>query len=249
MQNITVFKVPLWKNDYHRFCNSIQIYRLVRIRALTWTRHHRDISHPWPNILVRRWCDIAELMRMMKRHHGVGLTDLCSPLEAENCCMLEDSPNWGGRCELFRDINNCTILASCWRPFSASFSWNSSNLHSLLVFSFNWRSNLLSCTVITCAISDKPCVVDLNFSDFLCGGLTVFDFFCYGSLSACLTYWWIPLGASPSACLSSASRSFKLEPSDLLKLAGSLSSSLSLYHALTERSLKNFHLRMKSQLH
>ena len=29
MQNITVFKVPLWKNNYHRFCNSIWIYLLV----------------------------------------------------------------------------------------------------------------------------------------------------------------------------------------------------------------------------
>ena len=46
MENITVFKVPLWTNDYHCFCNSIRIYRLVWIRALTWTRHHRDIVIP-----------------------------------------------------------------------------------------------------------------------------------------------------------------------------------------------------------
>ena len=61
MQNVTVFKVPLWKNDYHRFCNSIRIYRLVRIRALAWSRHHKDISHSWPNIRASTWRDIAEL--------------------------------------------------------------------------------------------------------------------------------------------------------------------------------------------
>ena len=90
-------------------------------------------------------------------------------------------------------------------------------------FFFNWRSSLLSWAaiepIIPRAIADKPCVVDLIFSDFLCGGLTIFDFFHNGSLSACLTFWWIPLGASSSACLSSASRSFRSVPSDVPKLA------------------------------
>ena len=68
--------------------------------------------------------------------------------------------------------------------------------------------NLLSCAAIEAfiprAIDDKKCVVDLIFSDFSCGGLAIFDFFCNEGLSACLTFWWIPLGASSSACLSAA---------------------------------------------
>ena len=161
------------------------------------------------------WEDIIEL----------GWLTLCSPPQAENGCMFEDCLYWGGGCQLFKDINNCAILASCWRSFSASLAWNSINLRSLSAFSFKWRSNPLYCalieTFIPRAIADKPCVVDLIFSDFLCGGLAIFDFFRNGGLSACLTFWWIPLGASSSACLSSASRSFKLVSSDLLKLAGS----------------------------
>ena len=49
----------------------------------------------------------------------------------------------------------------------------------------------ISCAVIEefipRAIADKPCVVDFTFSNFLCGGLTIFDFFCNGGSSACLT--------------------------------------------------------------
>ena len=231
MQNITAFKVPLWKNDYHRFCNSIRIYRLVRIWALIWTRHHRA-----GDMTLLSWCewweDIAEL----------GWLILGSPPQAENGCMLEDCPYWDGECELFKDISNCAILASCGQSISASLAQNSSNLHSLSAFSFNWRSNLLSGPALEAfiprVIADKPCVVDLIFSDFLCGGLTIFDFFRDGGLSACLTFWWIPLGASSSACLSSASRSFKSVPSDLLKLAGSLSSSSSLSCSSREESEK-----------
>ena len=88
------------------------------------------------------------------------------------------------------------------------------------------------------AIADQTCVVDLIFLNFLCGGLTIFDLFHNGGLSACLTFSWIPLGASSSACLSSASRSFKSVPSDLLKLAGSLSSSSSLSCSSREESEK-----------
>ena len=161
------------------------------------------------------WEDVTKL----------GWLTSCSPPQAENGCLLEDCPYWGGGCELFKDINNCAILASCWRSFCASLTRNSSNLRSLSALSFNWHSNLLSCAVIEAfiprAIASKPCVVDLIFSDFLCGGLAIFDFFRNGGLSACLTFWWIPLGASSSACLSSASRSFKSVSSDLLKLAGS----------------------------
>ena len=106
--------------------------------------------------------------------------------------MLEDFPYWGGGCELFKDINNYAILASCWRSFLASLARNSSNLRSLSALSFNWRSNLLSCAVIEAftprAIADKSCEVNLIFSDFLCGGLTIFDFFHNGGLSACLTF-------------------------------------------------------------
>ena len=139
--------------------------------------------------------------------------------------MLENCPYWGGGCELFKDINNCAILASCWQSFSVSLARNSSNLRFLSAFSFNWHSNLLPCAVIEgfipCAIAEEPCVVDLIFSD-LCGGLSIFDFFRNDGLSACLTF----------ACLSSASMSFKSVPSDLLKLAGSLSSSSSFSAAL-----------------
>ena len=73
------------------------------------------------------WEDIIEL----------GWLTLCSPPQAENGCMLENCPYWGGGCELFKDINNCAILASCWQSFSASFARNSSNLRSLSAFSFN----------------------------------------------------------------------------------------------------------------
>ena len=180
----------------------------------------------------KSWEDITEL----------GWLTLCSPPQVENGCMLEDCPYWGGRCELFKDTNHFAILVSCWHSFSASLAQNSSNLRSLPAFFFNCRSSLLSWAaiepIIPRAITDKPCVVDLIFSDFLCGGLTIFDFFHNGNLSACLTFWWIPLGASSSACLSSASRSFKSVPSDLLKLAGSLSSSSSLSCSSREESEK-----------
>ena len=73
------------------------------------------------------WEDVTELCWLT----------LCSPPQAENGCMFEDSPYWSGGCELFKDINNCAILASCWRSFSASLARNSSNLGSLAVFSFN----------------------------------------------------------------------------------------------------------------
>ena len=178
------------------------------------------------------WEDITEL----------GWLTLFSPPQAENSCMLEDCPYWGTGCELFKGINNCAILPSSWRSFSASLARNSSNLRFLSAFSFNWRSNLLSCEAIEACIpraaADKPYVVDLIFSDFLCGGLTIFDFFHNGGLSACLTFWWIHLGASSSTCLSSVSRSFKSVPSDLLKLAGSLSSSSSLSCSSREESEK-----------
>ena len=167
----------------------------------------------------RKWLeDITEL----------GWLTLYSPPQAENGCILEDCPYWGGGCKLFKGINNCAILASCWRSFPAPLAWNLSNLSLLSAFSFNWRSNLLSCAAIEAfvprAIADKPCVVDLIFSYFLCGDLTIFYFFCNGGLSTCLTFWWIPLGALSSACLSLGSRSYKSVPSDLLKLADSLSS-------------------------
>ena len=201
--------------------------------GLTWTRHQLAIPGQTSvragdvTLLSWRkwWDDIIEL----------GWLTLSSPPQAENGYMLEDCPYWGGGCELFKNINKCAILASCWRSFSASLARNSSNLRSLSAFSFKWRSNLLSCAAIEAfvprAIADKPCVVDLIFSDFLCGGLAIFDFFRNGGLSACLTFWWILVGASSSACLSSASRLFKSVPSDLLKLAGlfSASSSLSCY--------------------
>ena len=61
------------------------------------------------------WEDIIEL----------GWLTLCSPPQAENGCMFEDCLYWGGGCQLFKDINNCAILASCWRSFSASLAWNS----------------------------------------------------------------------------------------------------------------------------
>ena len=73
------------------------------------------------------WEDVTELCWLT----------LCSPPQAENGCMFEDSPYWSGGCELFKDINNCAILVSCWRSFSASLARNSSNLGSLAVFSFN----------------------------------------------------------------------------------------------------------------
>ena len=172
----------------------------------------------------------------------VGWLTLCSPPQGENGCMLEDCPYWVGSCELFKDINNCAILASCLRSFSASLAQNSSNLQSLSSFSFNWCSNLLSCAAIEAfipsATTDKPYVVNLIFSYFLCGGLTIFDFLRNGGLSACLTFWWIPLGASSSACLSLASRSYKSVPSDLLKLADSLSSWSSLSWSSREESEK-----------
>ena len=172
------------------------------------------------------WEDITEL----------GWLTLCSPPQAENGCMLEDCPYWGGGWELFKDINNCAIFALCWWSFSASLARNSSNVCYLLAFFLNWRSNLWSCAAIEVfisrAIADKPCAVDLIFSAFWCGGLTVFDFFHSGGLSVCLKSWWIPLGASSSACLSSASMSFRSVPSDLLKLAGLLSSSSSFSVAL-----------------
>ena len=79
---------------------------------------------------------------------NLGWLTLCSPPQVENGCMLEDCPYWGGRCELFKDINNFAILASCWWYFYASLTQNSSNLCSFSAFSFNWRSNLLSCIAI-----------------------------------------------------------------------------------------------------
>ena len=57
-------------------------------------------------------------------------------------------------------------------------------------------------------IADESCLVNLIFSDFLCGGLTIFDFFRNGGLS------------------------------DLLKLAGSRSSSSSLLCSSREESEK-----------
>ena len=172
----------------------------------------------------------------------VGWLTLCSPSQVENGCLFEDCPYWAGSCELFKDIKNCAILASCWRSLSASLAQNSSNLHSLSSFSFNWRSNLLSCAAIEAfiprATTDKPCVVDLIFSYFLCGDLTIFYFFCNGGLSACLAFWWIPLGASSSFCLSLGSRSYKSVPSDLLKLACLLSSWSSLSCCSREESEK-----------
>ena len=73
------------------------------------------------------WEDITEL----------GWLTLCSPPQAKYRCILEDCPYWGGGSELFKDINNCAILASCWQSFSASPVRNSSNLRSLSAFSFN----------------------------------------------------------------------------------------------------------------
>ena len=179
------------------------------------------------------WEDITEL----------GWLTLCSPPQAENGCMFEDCLYWGGGCQLFKDINNCAILASCWRSFCASLTRNSSNLRSLSALSFNWHSNLLSCAVIEAfiprAIASKPCVVDLIFSDFLCGGLAIFDFFRNGGLSACLTFWWIPLGASSSTCLSSASSHWDQCHQIYWNLQACFHNRRH-YHAFPGRSLKNF---------
>ena len=179
------------------------------------------------------WEDITEL----------GWLTLFSPLQAENACILLDCSYWGPKCELFKDINNCAILPLWWRSFSTSLARNSGNLRSLSVFSFNWRSNLLSCAAIEAfiprAIADKPCVVDLIFSDFLCGGLTILDFFRDGGLSACLTFWWIPLGASSSTCLSSASSHWDQCHQIYWNLQACFHNRRH-YHAFPGRSLKNF---------
>ena len=225
MQNITVFKVSLWKmiiivfviqSDFTSWYRSELWHELSTIEILVTpfqtSVRAGDVAllswHKW-------WEDIIEL----------GWLILCSPPQAENGCMLEDCPYWGGGWELFKDINNCAIFALCWWSFSSSLAQNSSNVCYLLAFSFNWCSNLWSCAAIEAfisrAIADKPCAVDLIFSAFWCGGLTIFDFFHSGGLSVCLKFWWILLGASTSACLSSASRSFKSVSSDLMKLAGS----------------------------
>ena len=242
MQNITLFKVPLWKNDYHRFCIQSKFtgwyrsglwHELGTIEILVIAG---QISVQAGDVTLLSWrkrCeDITEL----------GWLTLCSPPLAENSWILADCPYWDCGCELFKDINNWGILASCWQSFFASLTRNSSNLRSLSAFSFNWHLNLLPCAAIEPfiprAIAGKPCVVDLIFSNSLCGGLTIFDFFRNGGLSVCLTFWWIPLGASSSAYLSSASRSFKSVPSDLLELAGSLSSSSSLPCSSREESEK-----------
>ena len=225
MQNITVFKVSLWKmiiivfviqSDFTSWYRSELWHELSTIEILVTpfqtSVRAGDVAllswHKW-------WEDIIEL----------GWLILCSPPQAENGWMLEDCPYWGGGWELFKDINNCAIFALCWWSFSSSLARNSSNVCYLLAFPFNWCSNLWSCAAIEAfisrAIADKPCAVDLIFSAFWCGGLTIFDFFHSGGLSVCLKFWWILLGASTSACLSSASRSFKSVSSDLMKLAGS----------------------------
>ena len=130
------------------FLYSIRIHWLVRIRALTWTRHHRDISHPWPNTVRAGHVTLLSWREWWENITNLGWLTLCSPPQVENDCMLQDCPYWGSRCELFKDINNFAILASCWWYFYASLTRNSSNLRSFSAFSFNWRSNLLSCTAI-----------------------------------------------------------------------------------------------------
>ena len=148
MQNITVFKVPLWKNDYLRFViqseftarygsglwHELGTIEILVIPGQTSVRAGHVTLLSWREW----WEDITNL----------GWLTLCSPPQVENDCMLENCPYWGSRCELFKDINNFAILASCWWYFYASLTRNSSNLRSFSAFFFNWRSNLLSCTAI-----------------------------------------------------------------------------------------------------
>ena len=181
MQNITLFKVPLWKNDYHRFC--------IQSKFTGWYRSGFWHELGTIEILVIAGQISAQagdvtLPSWRKRCEGItelGWLTLCSPPLAENSWILADCPYWDCGCELFKDINNWGILASCWQSFFASLTRNSSNLRSLSAFSFNWHSNLLPCAAIEPfiprAIAGKPCVVDLIFSNSLCGGLTIFDFF------------------------------------------------------------------------
>ena len=125
MQNITVFKVPLWKNDYHRFCIQSEFtgwygsglwHELGTIEILVIPGQTSVRAGDMKLLSWREWWeDITEL----------GWLTLCSPPQAENGRLLEDCPYWGGGCELFKDINNYAILASCWRSFSASLAWNS----------------------------------------------------------------------------------------------------------------------------
>ena len=78
MQNVTVFKVPLWKNDYHRFCNSIRIYRLVRIRALAWTDIPGQTSVRAGDVALLSWREWWE----------EGWLTLCSfPKEKKAACL------------------------------------------------------------------------------------------------------------------------------------------------------------------
>ena len=117
MQNITVFKVPLWKNDYHRFCIQSEFtgwygsglwHELGTIEILV-IPGQMSVGAGDVTLLSwrRRWEDIIKL----------GWLTLCSPPQVENSWMLEDGPCWGCGCELFKDINNCAILASCWQFF------------------------------------------------------------------------------------------------------------------------------------
>ena len=105
--------------------------------------------------------------------------------------MLEDSPYWRGGCELLKTL---TIVPSSLHVGNLFLL----HLHGTQVTSVPFqRFPLIGVQIssraaieafIPRAIADKLCVMDLIFCDFLCGGLTMFNFFRNGGLSAYLTF-------------------------------------------------------------